>query len=386
MHKTDTLNLLRDLVAFDTVSERSNMALIGYVRDYLSAHSVESHVIANEAGTKANLFATIGPKQDGGVALSGHTDVVPVEGQDWSSDPFGAVERDGRIYGRGTCDMKGFIAAALALVAKVDAGRLKRPLHLAFSYDEEVGCTGVVPMVEAIGRDLPMPEIVIVGEPTMMSVVHAHKGFGAYETTIHGKAGHSSLPDAGVSATLIAGELMQALQAILAERAALTPHHSPFIPPHSTFNVGRLSGGEAVNIIPGKCRMEWEYRAISNEDAAAIPAAFAKAAEAIEARERERFPGVRIETVRLAGVPPFVPQADSDAEALLKRLLGTNEAGAVSFGTEAGVFQQGGMSVVICGPGDIAQAHQADEFVEVSQLKACEALLDRLAEWLCQDA
>lgn len=382
----EALQHLEKLVGFDTVSHKSNMALINYVRSFLESCGIESELLLNEDGTKANLFATIGPSRDGGIVFSGHTDVVPVEGQSWNSDPFSIYRDDGFLFGRGTCDMKGFIAVVLAAVPRVDASRLRRPVHLAFSYDEEVGCTGVRSMVDAIGQHLPMPEIVVVGEPTSMKVVHAHKGFLGFKTEIFGKPAHSSLPQLGINANLIAVELIDGLRRIIAEAAESKKHSKLYSPPHTTFNIGRIEGGEAINIVAKKCSFIWEIRPVDYADMTNIVDRFNALSAGIEERIRTEHPEFRIETEATARMPPFVPEDNSAAETLMKRLLGTNESFAVTFGTEASLFQQKGMSVVICGPGSIEQAHKENEFVSLEQLYKCEQLVADIVEWASNDA
>lgn len=381
----EALQHLENLVGFDTVSHKSNMDLIDYVRTFLKAHDIESDLLPNEDGTKANLFATIGPSGDGGIVFSGHTDVVPVEGQLWDTDPFDLHRRDGHLFGRGTCDMKGFIAVVLAAVPRIDRSGLRRPVHLAFSYDEEVGCTGVRSMVDAIGQNLPMPEIVIVGEPTSMKVVHAHKGFLGFSTEIFGKPAHSSLPHLGVNANLIAIELIDGLQRIIAEAAVSKKQSKLYSPPHTTFNVGRIEGGEAINIVAKSCRFIWEIRPVDYTDMTDIVDRFNAMSASIETRIRKDHPDFRIETESTARMPPFIPEDNSPAETLLKRLLGTNESFAVTFGTEASLFQQKGMSVVVCGPGSIEQAHKENEFVSLEQLSKCEHLVSDIITWASND-
>lgn len=382
----EALQHLEKLVGFDTVSHKSNMALIDYVRAFLDTHGIESELLPSEDGTKANLFATIGPSRDGGVVFSGHTDVVPVAGQTWDSDPFSLTRREDLLFGRGACDMKGFIAVVLAAVPRMDTSKLRRPFHLAFSYDEEVGCTGVRSMVDAIGKHLPMPEIVVVGEPTSMRVVHAHKGFLGFKTEIFGKPAHSSLPHLGVNANLIAVELIDGMQRIISEAAESKKHSKLYSPPHTTFNVGRIEGGEAINIVAKTCRFIWEIRPVDYADMTEIVDRFNALSADIEARIRKDHPEFRIETESTARMPPFVPEDDSPAETLLKRLLGANESFAVTFGTEASLFQQKGMSVVVCGPGSIEQAHKENEFVSLEQLCKCEKLVADIVDWASSDS
>jgi len=378
---------LERLVAFDTTSRNSNMALIDWVRAYLEMHGVASRLVENDDGTKANLFATVagqgGGEGEGGVALSGHTDVVPVDGQDWSSDPFKAERRDGRIYGRGTCDMKGFIATALALVPEMTKARLKEPIHLAFSYDEEIGCQGAPRMIAELGRALPKPRLVLVGEPTSMRIADAHKGVYGFRTRLRGLEAHSSATHRGVSAVMAAGELIGFMAALARELAAEGPLDQAFDPPYTSINVGRIEGGTALNIIARDCTLDWEFRPVPGADPAAIEARVqAFVDDELLPRMRAIHPEARIETERLAGVPPLVPDAESPALALARMLTGANRTETVAFAAEAGQYQEAGVPAVLIGPGDIAQAHQPDEFVAVEQLDACERLLRKLIDTL----
>lgn len=376
------IEMLDRLVAFDTVSANPNRPLIDFVADYLRGHGVEAEILPNADGTKANLWATIGPDRAGGVVLSGHSDVVPVEGQAWDTDPFRLTEKDGRLYGRGTSDMKGFVALALAAVPLFKATRLTRPIHLAISYDEEVGCLGAPAMVDHVARNRPLPAICIVGEPSMMRPVNAHKGAYAYIVTVHGKEAHSALPDDGASASFAAGEII-AFIASLQDRARATPlAGSRFTPPYSSFNVGMLEAGTAFNIIPKKAWFSFDYRNLPEEDADAVLAEiFGHIRGVVEPKLRARWPGTAIEVKEMATVPGLRPEPGGAAEALALQLSGANQAGVVPYGTESGLFQNAGISTVVIGPGDIAQAHQPNEFVSLDQMAKGEAFLKRLAAW-----
>lgn len=380
------LDILEALIGFDTTSHKSNMPLMEYIRDYLSGHGIAARLIPNEDGRKANLFATIGPAGDGGVILSGHTDVVPVTGQDWHSDPFRLSERDGRLYGRGTADMKGFIACVLAMVPEFLGAGLTRPLHLAFSYDEEIGCLGVHGITAFLRETGLRPKAAIIGEPTMMKVVNAHKGVCSVDTVITGSPAHSSAPDEGVNAIEAAirlgGELMR-----LQERAKSEAGEAGkrFDPPWTTITIGRMKGGTARNIVPEHCRLEWSCRLIPGDDArryVALLEDFA-AAELLPAM-RAVAPVADIRHEIVNNVPALMPQDGSPAEELVLALARRNETEAVSYGTEGGVFQQAGVPAVVCGPGDILQAHKADEFVSRQQLASCMAFLQRLADHLAR--
>lgn len=373
--------LLERLVAFDTTSANSNLALVGFVEDYLAGCGVAAERIASEDGAKASLFATIGPQGAGGVALSGHTDVVPVTGQAWSSDPFRLAARDGRLYGRGTADMKGFLACTLAAVPDLVSRRLATPIHIAFSYDEEIGCVGVRGMIGRLGTRLVRPRMVIVGEPTRMSVVDAHKGPARWQITVKGRAAHSSMAPLGVNAVAYAGRLMGELARIETELEQ-TARDARFDPPYATLQITGIEGGTASNIVPVSCRLGFEVRALPGLDLAAIERRI------VDFAARECLPEMRavaeeagIEIRRVNEVPPFVAATGSEVVALALKLAGVNETHAVSYATEAGLYQDAGASAVVIGPGDIAQAHTADEWIAISELERCQAFLGRLADW-----
>lgn len=377
------LTHLERLIAFDTTSRDSNLALIGYVEDFLREHGVASHRVTNADGRKANLYATIGPAVAGGVVLSGHTDVVPVDGQDWASDPLTLTRRGDRLYGRGTCDMKGFIALALAIVPEVARGSVARPLHLALSYDEEVGCLGAPSMIRELVRDLPSPLAVIVGEPTNMEVVSGHKGIASWVVTVRGHEAHSSLTHLGVSANMVAVKLMHALSEIAAQLECSADPHSPYHPPHATLTIGTIHGGTAVNILARECVFVFDLRTPAGIDPKAIIAPFEALCAAEDAAMRARFPDAGVEIVRRSLTPSFALQPDSPAEALARRLAGDNGAPrVVSYAAEAGQFQEAGFSTIICGPGSIEQAHQPNEYLEVAQFERGVAFMARLDEAL----
>jgi acetylornithine deacetylase len=373
--------LLKALVAFDTTSAKSNLKLIEFVRLYLDGHGIASILIPSEDG--ASLFATIAPRNgQGGIALSGHSDCVPVEGQTWASDPFTLTPRDGKLYGRGACDMKGFLACVLASVPLFKSRQPKEPLHIIVSYDEEVGCTGVRPLVARLGQDLPRPRAIIVGEPTMMGVVEAHKRIDAYRTTVTGREAHSSLPQLGVNAISIAAELVEEIDRIQL-MLAQAPTNDRFDPPSSTLQVGTIEGGTAPNIVPKTCKFRWQLRSLPEADADFAPKRLkTHAEEMLLPRMRRIAPAASIETLHQGSVPAFLAKPGSEAVALAMALTGANSTSTVSFGTEAGLFEEAGCPTVICGPGDIAQAHAADEFVTAAQLDACMAFLAKLADRL----
>ena len=374
-----TKQILARLVSFDTTSEYSNREIIAYIQEYLSGFGVESQLIHDETGEKANLHALIGPSVDGGIGLSGHTDVVPVAGQTWSSDPFTLVERDGRLVGRGTCDMKGFLACVMALVPRFVALRLQRPIHLLFSYDEEVGCTGVRSMISQMGRDFPMPGAVIVGEPTRLGVVDAHKGPGRWIIEITGRAAHSSMPALGVNAIAYGGLVLEELARIARDLEA-GPTNQRCDPPTNSLQVTTIEGGSASNIVPARCQIGFGVRGLPGFNMDEIEHKVRTFVEETCLRDmRARAPEADVVIELVNYVPPFEAAKDSRAVLLALSTLGSNETGAVSYTTEAGLFEDAGASAVVCGPGDIAQAHTADEWVETSQLVACLDFLQKLS-------
>jgi acetylornithine deacetylase len=374
-------DILERLVGFDTTSHKTNIPLILYVEDYLRGQGVASYLVPTEDGQKASLFATIGPEDVAGVALSGHTDVVPVGGQAWDSDPFALTLRDGRYYGRGTTDMKGFLACVLAAVPRFKAAKLKKPVHIAFSYDEEVGCIGVRPMIAEMGTKLPLPRVVIVGEPTDMRVVDAHKGPVRWQVDIAGRAAHSSMAHLGVNAITAAGLIISELARIEAELAARTPDVR-FEPPYPTLQVTTIEGGTASNIVPVSCRFGFEIRSMPGLDIGAIERRLQEFIEtACLPGMMARAPEAGITVTRKNYVPPFGTPEGSEAVALALALAGQNETFAVSYATEAGLFQDAGAASVVCGPGNIAQAHTANEWIAVSELEKCSQFMDKLADW-----
>lgn len=383
---SSAIDMLGRLVAFDTVSAKSNLSLIEHVRDYLAGHGIVCRIVPNEDGTKANLYATIGPDRAGGVALSGHTDVVPVAGQNWSTDPFALVERGGRLYGRGTADMKGFIAVALALVPRFKAMRLKRPIHLCLSYDEEVGCLGAPSLLRLLGTELPKPALAIIGEPTSMKVVNAHKGVTALRTTIIGREAHSSAPHLGANAIQFMGRFIGFLDRLASDLeqagAAEAISGLVFDPPWTTLNLGAIEGGTALNIIARECSLDWEFRPLPGADDAAILRAVDQfIAKDLHPALVAAAPNGSIVTQTICAVPPLRPEKNGLAEALALQLTGQNATHTAAFASESGQFQDVGISTVMCGPGDIAVAHKPDEFTTREQLESCETFLLRLADW-----
>ena len=378
------VEMIERLVGFDTTSHKSNLALIDFVADYLAGHGVETARTYDDDRRKANLFATLGPGGAGGVVLSGHSDVVPVEGQPWDTDPFRVVEKDGRLYGRGTADMKSFLAVALALVPEFLRRGLAVPVHLALSYDEEIGCLGAVRMIDKVVEAGLEPAVVIVGEPTGMRVINAHKGIRAFTTTVTGHEAHSSATHRGVNAVMVAAELIGFLAELGEEMKARADAGSGFDPPFTSVHVGPIEGGTALNIIPRRCVFQWEYRPMPGEDTDEIIDRFNAFAAALEPPMQAIAAACGIETVADCRVTGLEPEDASPAERFVMALTGDNRPAKVSFGTEAGLFQKAGMSVVVCGPGDIAQAHKPNEFIELSQVEACVAFMRRLIDRLAQ--
>lgn len=379
--------ILARLVSFPTVSRDTNLPLIDFVEEWLSRHGVAATRVQSDDGRKANLYASIGPAEPGGVILSGHTDVVPVDGQPWSADPFTLTERDGRLYGRGTADMKGFIAIALALVPEMK--ELRRPVHLALSYDEEVGCQGAPRMIRELAGLVPRPAAVIVGEPTGMQVATAHKGIAIYRTEVTGREAHSSQTHRGVSAISAAARLITRLDEIARERRAAAEAEAGqgrgrgFEPPYTTVQVGMVKGGTAVNIIPRHCELTWDVRTIPGDDAGAIAEALERyAEEAVLPEMRAIAAEVGIATKMILGAPALREEPESAAVRLALSLTGDAATGRVPFATEAGLFQEAGIPAVVCGPGSIDVAHQPDEYITLEQMAAGEGFLRRLLERL----
>ena len=375
--------MLCRLISFNTISALSNKDMIQFMADYLAGYGISANIGGNDDGTKADLIATIGPDVEGGLVLSGHTDVVPVEGQYWHTDPFAMMEKDGLLYGRGTCDMKGFIAVALALVPEILALPLIKPLHLVFSYDEEVGCLGAPGLIARLMQDKPAPLAAIIGEPTSMKLVNAHKGITAFKTCITGKPGHSSQTHKGVNAIAVAADCIRFLQDKAGSfRTGEGPRDERFEPAHTTVSMGMITGGTANNIIAGECVFTWGVRGILPGEGQRLKAALdAHCQDVLLPPLRRIAPEADIISVKFAEIPPLTPSDDNPAEALVRRLTGQNQAGAAAFGTEAGQFQEAGIPSVICGPGSIDQAHQPNEFVAQSQLTECADFIRKLADW-----
>lgn len=378
----ECMALLADLIGFDSVSSRSNRALIDHAAAYLASFGIEAEVLPSPDGDKASLWATIGPAIDGGLVLSGHSDVVPVEGQSWAGDPFTMDIREDRAFGRGTADMKGFIACALAAAPRFRDARLTRPIHIALTYDEEVGCIGAPKLLDWLARQNPRPAMALIGEPTSMEVVNAHKGAVFARTMITGVEAHSSLSHLGVSAIELAAAAIGLLKRIEMELSE-TDRDDRFEPPRTTISVNRIGGGTATNILAGQAWFDWDVRSLPSVDPRSVLARFeARLEEEVIAPARALHPSVSATVRVVAEVPPLAPESEGAAEILAKRILGSNATRGVAYVTEAGQYQQAGLSSVVIGPGSIDQAHKADEYIALDQLARCEDFLARLAKAL----
>ena len=372
--------LLEKLISFDSTSRNSNLPLIDFVQEYLAGYGVQSRRVDYEKDNKTNLYATIGPDIKGGIVLSGHTDVVPVDGQNWTSDPFAMVERDDRLFGRGACDMKGFIAVALAAVPQFVAQPLNKPIHLAFSCDEETGCAGVRPLIDHIIAELPKPASVIVGEPTSMKVVNAHKGACRFKTHVTGHEAHSSCSHLGVNAILVAGEMLAEIGKIAQDYKQRGDPSGRFVPPYTTVEVGLIEGGITNNIIPRDCTFEWETRMLPNHELDELTDRIDTFSKSLEPEMKKVSDQAGIKTTVENAIPGLAPQENSPTENLCMHLAKANGAEAVSYGTEAGLFQAAGIPAIVCGPGSIEQAHKPDEYVDISQMQQCESFMARLTK------
>ncbi len=375
--------MIERLIAFDTTSRNSNLELIHFVRDYLHTLGVESEIVHDSEGSKANLYATIGPRDRGGVALSGHTDVVPIDGQVWSVDPWRVSEADGKLFGRGTSDMKSFIAVALAMVPRFLEKPLTMPLHLCLSYDEEVGCLGVRRLLEFLETQPIKPRLAIIGEPTSMQVVTAHKGKLSMACHVHGSEAHSSLAPLAVNAVQEAAKVVVKLSEMAERKANEGPFDTAYDIPHTTVHTGVISGGTALNIVPKDCRFEFEFRSLPQEDTQALLREVKEYAHnELEPAMQARVSGTGIQFEELSSFPGLDTPPNAEVVELAKALTGANSTTKVAFGTEAGLFDQIGISAVVCGPGSIEQAHKPDEFISLEQVAACQRFMERLLERL----
>jgi len=380
--RSDAVSLACRLIAIDTTSRNSNLALIDLAEEILRGAGARCRRTFDADRNKANLFATLGPGGSGGYVLSGHTDVVPVDGQDWTSNPFAPEIRDGKLFGRGAADMKSFIAVALSLAPDMSRAKLVRPIHFALSYDEEVGCAGVGGLLADVEASGIRPALAIIGEPTDMTVVGAHKGGAGMRTRCLGQEGHSSAPDKGANAVMMAGEFVALLEAFGEELKR--DADANFDPPYTTIQANMISGGTAVNVLAREAIIRWECRSLPEREAKAIVARVSAQAEAfILPKYRAHAAHAQIETELRSLYPGLRLDEASPAVALAREITGLNAVGTVAYGTEAGLFQQAGIAAVVCGPGSIDQAHRADEFVALSQIEACERFLRKVVDHAC---
>ncbi|MCH2548138.1 MAG: acetylornithine deacetylase [Alphaproteobacteria bacterium] len=373
------VSLLHSLVAFDTTSQNSNLDCIDYIEYYLHTLGVHATRLNNADKSKASLIATIGPRKAGGIVFSGHTDVVPVQGQPWRTSPFELTESDDklRVHGRGTCDMKGFIACTLAMIPFIKS-HSKAPVHLAFSYDEEIGCLAAPAIADFLSNQTWRPDLVVIGEPTNMNVIDAHKGAYSYITRITGLEGHSSKPHLGVNAVMAGGEIIHTLNQLAAEYRQPNRCNERFDPPYTSIHVGKMAGGSARNIIPNECEIVWEVRALPGQDVAPILDRVNNRSEELLHHMRMVHPEANIITTQQSFVPGLSPDLDNHHSHCVMHAAGSNASSAVAFATEAGIFQNHGFTTLVCGPGSIEQAHKANEFVTYEQLSGCLNFIDHL--------
>lgn len=377
--------ILSDLVGFPTITSESNLGLIEYLTDRLQPLGADIRQTHDETGAKANLFATIGPPIDGGIILSGHSDVVPADEVDWTGAPFIAMQREGRIFGRGTTDMKGFLACAVAMAPDFASAPLTRPIHLAVTFDEEVGCRGAPLLIADLATSGMKPAAAVVGEPTGMAIVTAHKGMHEYTTTITGLAAHASVPDSGINAVHLGARYVSGLLDLESRLADSVSPSSPYDPPHTTVSVGTISGGLARNVVAGECVIEWEMRPVSKRDAEHIIDEVREMEARLVDEMKPLAPEASIRTVTEGAVSGLEEDEASYATRLISDLVGSSETEVVSFGTEAGLYQAAGIPAVVCGPGDIEMAHRPDEYIELDQLAACLSFIDRLMGKLIEE-
>lgn len=378
---SESIALLESLVGFDSVSRNSNLPVIAFIESYLKQHHIYCTRVPSPDGEKSNLLARIGPEAPGGIILSGHTDVVPVDGQPWDSDPFTLLQRGDKLFGRGTSDMKSFIAICLAMAPELAKLKLVKPFWFAFSYDEEVGCLGAPYLLDYIVKNLPRPSFAVIGEPTNMEVVTAHKGVISFETIVTGLEWHSSQPHLGVNAVHMACELIHFLHGVAKEMPSEGMRDERFNPPHSTVHVGVVHGGTARNIIPRECIFQWEIRPLPGDDYEVIIARFKKRSDELMKEMQKICPQASIVTQPRSHMSGVTLPADARTSCqMVMRCAQTNHEHAVSFGTEAGIFNDHGVPAIICGPGSIEQAHKPNEFIELAQIRSCVEFMLRLTE------
>ena len=378
-----TVSILTDLVAYPSVSSESNLEIINYLANRIESCGGTVNLMTSENGKQANLFGTIGPEIDGGIVLSGHTDVVPAQELNWNSDPFKLTKKDNLLYGRGSCDMKGFIATTLAAAESLKNQKLNLPVHFSFTYDEEIGCFGARHLSKELKKYKYKPSMVIIGEPTEMEIVEAHKGDCEYTTCFYGIEGHASKPEKGVSAIQYGSLFTNKLFELGDELKKRAPSDSPFDPPWTTIQAGKIEGGVAHNVIAGKCSIDWEMRPVNNEDKDFVKKNLSTYCDNNLLPEMQsKFLKAKIETNIVGEIPGLIPKKDNQARVIMQELLQSNSTGVISFGTEAGIFQEMEMDVVVCGPGSIDQAHKANEFISLPELeKSLMNLLNLLNQW-----
>ncbi len=384
MESTNSKIILEKLINFNSTSSESNLDLILFIQNYLESYKIKSEIIFNEEKTKANLHAIIGPSEKSGVVLSGHTDVVPVDGQKWDTDPFKLSEKANKLFGRGTADMKSFLAVALAMVPVMVKKNLKKPIHLAFSYDEEVGCLGAPSLVDHISKYSIKPLVVIVGEPTNMEIVNSHKGVMGFMTSLTGLEGHSSAPEKGLNTIIYASKLINFISTLYEEEKL---NKNPiFDPPYTTIHIGTIQGGSALNIIPKKCSFVWEYRYLPDQESNNIIDKFnSYVTETLLPEMKVVYKDANISTRQIAHVPPLKSSNNTEIENLIMKLAKSNTVKTVSYGTEGGIFQKKDIPTIVCGPGSIEQAHKANEFIKLTEIEKCEKFLIQLLGFLEQD-
>ena len=379
-----TLEILDRLIAFPTVSADSNLALIDYVQDYLKTRGFETHRIPDQTGQKAGLYARIGPTEGAGILLSGHTDVVPVAGQDWTTDPFKMTVKNGKAYGRGTTDMKGYLACVMALADRASKVDLKEPLKIAFSYDEEIGCVGIKSMIDHLASTIGLPRYCFVGEPTSMQVAIGHKGKAALQATCYGMNGHSAMAPEFLNALHLACDFVAELRSLQDDYAINGAQDRDYSVPYSTIHVGKMSGGMALNIVPDTATIDFEFRHLATDKPDEIQSRILAAAKRIETAHQAQFPFARIDVQKMNSYPALDTDKNSDVVKYAQELAQVTNTTKVAYGTEAGYFSDHlGIPTIVCGPGSMdGQGHKPDEYVKVTQLDGCDAMFDRLLQHL----
>ena len=378
-----TILILEDLVAYPSISSESNLDIINYLANRLESCGAKVDVMTSDKGNQANLFATIGPEIDGGIVLSGHTDVVPAKELNWNSDPFQLTNKDNVLYGRGSCDMKGFIASTLVAAENLKDKKLNLPVHFSFTYDEEIGCFGALHLSKELKKYKFKPSMVIIGEPTEMEIIEAHKGDCEYTTCFYGMEGHASNPEKGLSAIQYGSLFTNKLFELENELKKRAPINSPFDPPWTTIQAGKIEGGVAHNVIAGQCSIDWEMRPVNNEDKDFVKNHLSNYCKNnLLPKMQSKFAKAKIKTDIIGEIPGLIPKKENEIRVIMQELLQSNSTGVISFGTEAGIFQEMDMDVIVCGPGSIDQAHKANEFISLSELEKClKNLINLMDQW-----